>query len=102
MIASAGFAFYVADFASYNETYGTMAGVIVFLIWLWISNLAILLGLEFDAETPATPGEGTRKTGAAWTRSGRAAAPRRRRRRRRAWPVICGIPAGDELDGKDP
>ncbi|QFZ71971.1 YihY family inner membrane protein [Streptomyces fagopyri] len=51
MIASAGFAFYVANFASYNKTYGTMAGVIVFLVWLWISNLAILLGLEFDAET---------------------------------------------------
>ena len=51
MAASAGFAFYVANFASYNKTYGTMAGVIVFLVWLWISNLAILLGLEFDAET---------------------------------------------------
>ncbi|MBV7694707.1 YihY/virulence factor BrkB family protein [Streptomyces sp. TRM70350] len=51
MIASAGFAFYVANFASYNKTYGTMAGVIVFLIWLWVTNLAILLGLEFDAET---------------------------------------------------
>ncbi|WP_173937350.1 MULTISPECIES: YihY/virulence factor BrkB family protein [Streptomyces] len=51
MIASAGFALYVANFASYNKTYGTMAGVIVFLIWLWVTNLAILLGLEFDAET---------------------------------------------------
>ncbi|MEU1938018.1 YihY/virulence factor BrkB family protein [Streptomyces coeruleorubidus] len=51
MIASAGFAVYVANFASYNKTYGTMAGVIVFLVWLWITNLAILLGLEFDAET---------------------------------------------------
>ncbi|MFD3505039.1 YihY/virulence factor BrkB family protein [Streptomyces sp. NPDC058678] len=50
MIASAGFAFYVANFASYNKTYGTLAGVIVFLVWLWISNIAILLGLEFDAE----------------------------------------------------
>ncbi|MFJ7073869.1 YihY/virulence factor BrkB family protein [Streptomyces sp. NPDC098781] len=50
MIASAGFALYVANFASYNKTYGTMAGVIVFLVWLWIGNLAILLGLEFDAE----------------------------------------------------
>jgi membrane protein len=50
MLASAGFAFYVAEFATYNKTYGTMAGVIVFLVWLWISNLAILLGLEFDAE----------------------------------------------------
>lgn len=50
LVASAGFAFYVANFGSYNKTYGTMAGVIVFLIWLWITNLAILLGLEFDAE----------------------------------------------------
>ncbi|MGW2570851.1 YihY/virulence factor BrkB family protein [Streptomyces sp. NPDC001537] len=51
LAASAGFAFYVANFSSYNKTYGTMAGVIVFLVWLWISNLAILLGLEFDAES---------------------------------------------------
>ncbi|MGW5481562.1 YihY/virulence factor BrkB family protein [Streptomyces sp. NPDC004008] len=51
MIASGAFAIYVANFASYNKTYGTMAGVIVFLVWLWITNLAVLLGLEFDAET---------------------------------------------------
>ncbi|MFE9441434.1 YihY/virulence factor BrkB family protein [Streptomyces sp. NPDC006602] len=51
LIASAGFALYVANFASYNKTYGSFAGVIVFLVWLWITNIAILLGLEFDAET---------------------------------------------------
>lgn len=50
LAASAGFAFYVANFGSYNKTYGTLAGVIVFLVWLWVTNLAILLGLEFDAE----------------------------------------------------
>jgi len=50
MAASAGFAVYVANFASYNKTYGTFGGVIVFLVWLWVGNLAILLGLEFDAE----------------------------------------------------
>lgn len=50
LVASAGFALYVANFASYDRTYGSMAAVIVFLVWLWISNLAILLGLEFDAE----------------------------------------------------
>ncbi|MBT2467715.1 YihY/virulence factor BrkB family protein [Streptomyces sp. ISL-66] len=50
IVASAGFAFYVAHFASYDKTYGTVAGVIVFLVWLWITNLAVLLGLEFDAE----------------------------------------------------
>ncbi|MFD0278946.1 YihY/virulence factor BrkB family protein [Kitasatospora sp. NPDC127111] len=47
---SAGFAAYVANFGSYNKTYGTLAGVIVFLVWLWLTNLAILLGLELDAE----------------------------------------------------
>jgi membrane protein len=50
LAASAGFAFYVSNFGSYNKTYGTLAGVIVFLVWLWVTNLAILLGLEFDAE----------------------------------------------------
>jgi len=50
LIASGLFAVYVANFASYNKTYGSLAGVIVFLVWLWISNLAILLGAEFDAE----------------------------------------------------
>ncbi len=50
LAASAGFAVYVANFGAYNKTYGTLAGVIVFLIWLWLSNLSVLLGLEFDAE----------------------------------------------------
>ena len=48
--ASAGFAFYVANFSSYNATYGSLAGVIVFLVWLWISNCAVLLGAEMNAE----------------------------------------------------
>jgi len=50
IVASAGFAFYVANFGAYNKTYGALGGVIVFLIWLWISNIAILLGAEFNAE----------------------------------------------------
>jgi membrane protein len=50
MIASAGFAFYVSNFGSFNATYGSLAGVIVFLIWLWISNCAVLLGAEMNAE----------------------------------------------------
>ena len=50
VIASAAFAFYVANFGSYNKTYGAMAGPIVFLVWLWISNIMILLGAEFNAE----------------------------------------------------
>jgi membrane protein len=50
IVASAGFALYVANFASYNKTYGSLAGPIVFLVWLWISNIAILLGAELNAE----------------------------------------------------
>jgi membrane protein len=50
VIASALFAFYVANFSSYNKTYGALAGVIVFLVWLWISNIAVLLGAEWNAE----------------------------------------------------
>jgi membrane protein len=41
---------YLANFANYNKTYGALGGVIAFLVWLWISNLAVLLGAEFDAE----------------------------------------------------
>ncbi|MFD8530588.1 YihY/virulence factor BrkB family protein [Streptosporangium canum] len=48
--ASAAFGFYVANFGSYSKTYAALAGVIVFLIWLWITNVAVLLGVEFDAE----------------------------------------------------
>lgn len=48
--ASAGFAFFVANFGTYNKTYGSLAGVVIFLIWLWISNIAVLLGAELDAE----------------------------------------------------
>jgi membrane protein len=51
ILASAGFAFYVANFSSYDKTYGTLGGVIVFLIWMWITNIAVLLGAEINAET---------------------------------------------------
>ena len=50
IIASAAFALYVANFGSYNKTYGAVGGVIIFLVWLWISNIAVLLGAEFNAE----------------------------------------------------
>jgi membrane protein len=50
IVASLAFAFYVANFGSYNKTYGALAGPIVFLVWLWVSNLMILLGAEFNAE----------------------------------------------------
>jgi membrane protein len=49
-IASGGFALFVANFGSYDKTYGTLGGVVVLLIWMWITNVAILLGHELNAE----------------------------------------------------
>jgi membrane protein len=50
LIASALFAFYVANFSSYDKTYGTLAGVAIFLVWMWLTNTALLLGMELNAE----------------------------------------------------
>lgn len=50
VVASAAFAFYVANFARYDRTYGSLGGVVVLLVWLWISNIALLLGAELNAE----------------------------------------------------
>ncbi|WP_344043995.1 YihY/virulence factor BrkB family protein [Nocardioides panacihumi] len=50
VVASVAFGLYVANFSNYNKTYGSLAGVVVFLLWLWITNLALLFGAELDAE----------------------------------------------------
>ena len=50
VIASLLFAFYVSNFGSYNKTYGALAGPIIFLLWLWITNICVLLGAELNAQ----------------------------------------------------
>ena len=50
VIASLGFGFYVTTFSNYAKTYGSLAGIVIFLLWLWLTNLALLFGAEFDAE----------------------------------------------------
>jgi membrane protein len=50
LTASGGFAFYVSSFDSFNRTYGALGGVIIFLVWMWLTNIAVLLGADFDAE----------------------------------------------------
>ncbi len=50
LVASLAFAFYVANFGAYNKTYGSLGAIIIFLVWLYISNNALLLGAEFNAE----------------------------------------------------
>jgi membrane protein len=54
IVASAAFAFYVGNFGNYNKTYGALAGVVVFLIWFWLINVALLFGIELDAEIERT------------------------------------------------
>jgi membrane protein len=50
VLATVGFGLYVANFSHYNKSYGSLAGIIIFLIWLWITNIVLLFGAEFDAE----------------------------------------------------
>jgi membrane protein len=54
VVASAAFAFYVGNFGNYNATYGALAGVVIFLIWFWLINVALLFGIELDAEMERT------------------------------------------------
>jgi membrane protein len=54
IVASLLFALYVSNLGSYNQTYGALGGVVVFLLWLWITNMAFLLGAEFNAEVERT------------------------------------------------
>jgi membrane protein len=53
-VGSAAFALYIANFGSYNATYGSLAGVVVFLVWFWLYNVALLLGAELNAEIERT------------------------------------------------
>ena len=50
VVASALFALYVGSFGSYDKTYGTLGGVVSFLVWLWITNIALLLGAQLNSE----------------------------------------------------
>jgi membrane protein len=50
VLASLGFGLYIANFGSYNETYGTLGAMITFLVWVWVTNIAVLLGVELDSE----------------------------------------------------
>lgn len=50
LIASGGLALYSSHVGTYNRLYGSLAGIVVFLVWLWVSNLSLLIGAQFNAE----------------------------------------------------
>ncbi|WP_314219854.1 YihY/virulence factor BrkB family protein [Streptomyces zaehneri] len=59
LVVSAGFAWYASGLSAYSRLYGSLAGVVVFLVWLWLSNLALLTGAQFAAELSAPRGRDT-------------------------------------------
>jgi membrane protein len=59
IIGSAAFSLYVSNFSSYGKTYGALAGVVVLLLWLWLSSLVILIGAEINSETEQQTGKDT-------------------------------------------
>ncbi|MGW4760039.1 YihY/virulence factor BrkB family protein [Streptomyces chartreusis] len=61
LVVSAGFSLYASTLAAYNRLYGSLAGVVVFLVWLWLSNLALLAGAQFAAELAKSRGQGAGK-----------------------------------------
>ena len=88
ILASAAFAFYVANFGSYDKTYGTLGGVITFLVWMWITNLAVLFGAELNAELERSreleAGEPAERARSSSRRAPRRSPRTRRRPSRRA------------------
>lgn len=91
VLASLAFGFYVSQFSNYNKTYGSLAGVVVFLLWLWLTNLALLFGAEVDSNSnvpascrPASSLSATSNCRPAMTRSPRRRRPNSRRRSPRA------------------
>ncbi|WP_226961781.1 MULTISPECIES: YhjD/YihY/BrkB family envelope integrity protein [Streptomyces] len=72
LVASAGFALYASHVPTYNRLYGSLAGIVVFLVWLWVSNLALLAGAQFNAELSACAAPREAAAGAAAEAAGSA------------------------------
>lgn len=94
LAVSAGFSLYASTLAAYNRLYGSLAGIVVFLVWLWLSNLALLTGAQFAAELAKSRGRARRRP---WCRSSlrqRVGTSSRSEEVGRRRPPLCGARSG--------
>ncbi len=97
IVASIGFTLYVANFNSYDKTYGSLGGVIILLTWLYLSAFVVLLGAAINAQSEKQTGRGFDR----WTARGDGVTGRARRGHARPGPAMTELQFGDSQHGRE-